>query len=254
MKTLAIANHKGGTGKTATARTLGDILSRDGVRCLMLDLDPQSSLTMSCKLDQVEPNLSDVLGGAQPGKVPLAKVTRKVKERLYIAPGNLSLAGSELGMHARLTGREFVLAKALEQVKGEYDLALIDCPPSLSLLVINALMAADAVLIPTQPMPVDVAGVRLFLDTVEAMRVDRPQLRIFGILPTFYDDRLNAHKAAIEAMETRDWPVLPIKIGRSVRVGESAAMGESILTFEPGSVINDQYKELGRAIKLWLEK
>lgn len=254
MQVLAIANHKGGTGKTATTRALGDVLSHDGLRTLMVDLDPQSSLTMSCGMGQIEPNLTDVLGGAQPGKLPLAKVIRSVSTNLDLAPSNLSMAAVELGLHARLTGRERVLEKALVPVASKYDIVLIDCPPSLSLLVINALMVAQAVMIPTQPMPVDVAGVKLFLDTVEVIRDDNPQLSIFGILPTFFDGRLNAHQGAIEAMTKAGWPVLPVCIGRSVRVGESAALGESIITFEPDNPQAAAYRGLGGLVKLWLEK
>jgi chromosome partitioning protein len=139
-------------------------------------------------------------------------------------------------------------------VASKYDIVLIDCPPSLSLLVINALMVAQAVMIPTQPMPVDVAGVKLFLDTVEVIRDDNPQLSIFGILPTFFDGRLNAHQGAIEAMTKAGWPVLPVCIGRSVRVGESAALGESIITFEPDNPQAAAYRGLGGLVKLWLEK
>ena len=255
MPVLSIANHKGGVGKTATTRALGDVLAADGVRVLMVDIDPQSSLTVSCGLgDGVEPNLSDVLGGAQVGALGIEKVTKRINDNLDLAPSNLSMAGTELGLHARMTGRERVLLRVLEDVLKQYDLVMIDCPPSLSLLTVNALIASDAVLIPAQPMPVDVAGVKLFLETVNAIREDHEGLSILGILPTFYDDRLNAHKGAIEAMEGANWPVLPVRIGRSVRVGESAGLGESIVTFEPGNPQAEAYRELGRLVKIWLEK
>ena len=252
MKVLSIANHKGGIGKTATSRALGDVLSIAGLRMLLVDIDPQSSLTTSCGLAEVEPNLSDVLGGAQPGRLPLSKIIVTVKDNLDLAPSNLAMAGVELGINSRLN-REHILTKALETVSGRYDLAIIDCPPSLSLLVVNALAASDSVLIPCQPMPVDVAALKLFLQTVDVIRDDvNPDLTILGILPTFYDSRLTAHQGAINAMTAAGWPVLPIKIGRSVRVGESAALGESIITFEPDNPQAANYKELGEYIKLWL--
>jgi chromosome partitioning protein len=255
VRILSIANHKGGTGKTATTRALGDVLAAAGLHVLMIDCDPQASLTTSCGLGEgVTPSLADVIGGAQTGKMPLAKVIQGISANLDLAPSNLAMAAAELGLNARM-GREQVLQKALANVANNYDLALIDCAPSLGLLVVNALVASDAVLIPCQPMPVDVAGVKLFLDTVEVIRDNlNPRLSILGILPTFYDQRLNAHQGAIEAMGRAGWPVLPVRIGRSVRVGESAALGESIMTFEPGNPQAAAYNELGDLVKLWLKK
>ena len=254
MRILTIANHKGGTGKTATTRALGDVLARKGYKVLMVDLDPQSSLTTSCGLSEVSPNLTDVIGGAQPGDTPLKKIIKSVSENLDLAPSDLSMAGVELGLISRLGG-DYVLRNILAGVSGDYDLCLIDCPPSLSKLVVNALAASEAVLIPAQAMPVDVAGVKLFLDTVRAIRDSlNPDLSILGILLTFYDDRLNTHKAALEKMTNAGWPVLPVRVGRSVRVGESAALGESIMTFEPGNPQAAAYGELGGLIELWLKK
>jgi chromosome partitioning protein len=253
LKVLSCANHKGGVGKTATVRALGDVLAGMGVRVLMVDIDPQASLTTSCGLSEAEPNLSDVIGGAQPGKLPLSKVIRVVKPGLELAPSNLAMAAAEMGLNNRF-GREQVLKKALTTLAGQYDLVLIDCPPSLSLLVVNALAASDSVLIPCQPMPVDVAGVKLFLDTIDAIRSDlNPDLTILGILPTFFDGRLTAHQGAISAMTRAGWPVLPFRVGRSVRVGESAAVGESVVTYEPGNPQALVYAELGGFIKLWLQ-
>ena len=156
---MSVANHKGGVGKTATVRALGDVISKTH-RVLMIDLDPQSSLTTSCGIVEADPNLTSVIGNSQPGNLPLAKVIQPVTENLYIAPSSLDMAAVELGINARL-GREYILAEAIEQLKG-FDLVIVDCPPSLSLLVINALTASNAVLIPCQPMPVDVATLRLF--------------------------------------------------------------------------------------------
>lgn len=254
MHILTIANHKGGTGKTATTRTLGDVLARKGYKVLMVDMDPQSSLTTSCGISEVSPNLSDVLGGAQPGQAALKAIIKPISKNLDLAPSDLSMAAVDLGLISRLGG-DYVLSKILDGVSGDYDLCLIDCPPSLSKLVVNALAASQAVLIPTQPMPVDVAGVKLFIKTVSEIKESlNPGLSILGILLTFYDDRLNTHKAGLEAMNSAGWPVLPVMVGRSVRVGESAALGESIMTFEPGNPQAAAYEELGGLIELWLKK
>ena len=251
MKILSVANHKGGVGKTATVRALGDVISKTH-RVLMIDLDPQSSLTTSCGIVEADPNLTSVIGNSQPGNLPLAKVIQPVTENLYIAPSSLDMAAVELGINARL-GREYILAEAIEQLKG-FDLVIVDCPPSLSLLVINALTASNAVLIPCQPMPVDVAALRLFLKTVESVKRINPGLSIMGILPTFYDQRLTAHKGAIEAMKAAGWAVLPFTIGRSVRVGEAGALGQSIMSYEPGNPQAAAYEKLGKAVTKWLEK
>ena len=251
MKILSVANHKGGVGKTATVRALGDVISKTH-KVLMIDLDPQSSLTTSCGIVEADPNLTSVIGNSQPGNLPLAKVIQPVTENLYIAPSSLDMAAVELGINARL-GREYILAEAIEQLKG-FDLVIVDCPPSLSLLVINALTASNAVLIPCQPMPVDVAALRLFLKTVESVKRINPSLSIMGILPTFYDQRLTAHKGAIEAMKAAGWAVLPFTIGRSVRVGEAGALGQSIMSYEPGNPQAAAYEKLGKAVTKWLEK
>ena len=251
MKILSVANHKGGVGKTATVRALGDVISKTH-KVLMIDLDPQSSLTTSCGIVEADPNLTSVIGNSQPGNLPLAKVIQPVTENLYIAPSSLDMAAVELGINARL-GREYILAESIDALKG-FDLIIIDCPPSLSLLVINALAASNAVLIPCQPMPVDVAALRLFLKTVESVKRINPGLSIMGILPTFYDQRLTAHKGAIEAMKAAGWAVLPFTIGRSVRVGEAGALGQSIMSYEPGNPQAAAYEKLGKAVTKWLEK
>jgi chromosome partitioning protein len=123
------------------------------------------------------------------------------------------------------------------------------------MLVINAIVASDAVLIPTQLMPVDVTGVRRFMETVNAARKRlNTSVEILGIVPTFYDSRYNTHQAGLEAMRAANYPVLDVAIGRSVRVGEAAALGESVITYEPGNPQAANYIELGKVIERWLKK
>jgi len=245
-----LANFKGGIGKTTTARTLGDILSKD-YRVLLVDLDPQASLTLSCGQAGTAPNLVNVF--SMSNRLPLEKVIQSVKENLYLAPGALDLAFTELELISRM-GREQLLLQALQPVKKHFDLVLCDCPPSLSLLTINALAASNAVLIPVKPEPLDVAALRLFLGSIDDVREQlNPMLGILGILPTFYDDRLTTHKEGMAAMAAANWPVLPFKITRSVRVSEAPAMGESIITFEPGNKVSGQYIDLAGGIEKWLK-
>jgi chromosome partitioning protein len=254
MKTIAIANQKGGTGKSATTHALGAVLAATyGRRVLMVDSDPQSSLTEACAtVDATGASLAEVLGGATPGALRLQDVLVELGDDLYLAPADLALAATELGLSSRM-GRENVLKKALAPLDAYFDVALIDCPPSLSLLTVNALTAADAVLIPTQPQAVDLRGLSLFLSTLDNIRQElNPELETLGILPTFFDRRLNHHREAIEAMERAGLPVLAVRIGRSVRVAEAAASGETVVTFEPNNPQAQAYRELAEVIDQWL--
>ena len=254
MKTVAIANQKGGTGKSATTHALGAVLAAEYQRrVLMVDIDPQSSLTEACTgVDSSGVSLAEVLGGATPGTLILKKVILELSDNLYLAPADLALAATELGLVSRM-GRENVLKKALASVADTFDVALIDCPPSLSLLTVNALTAADAVLIPTQPQAVDLRGLRLFLSTLDNIRQElNPELQTLGILPTFFDSRLTHHKEAIGAMERAGLPLMGVRIGRSVRVAEAAANGETVVTFEPKNPQAQAYRELAEEINQWL--
>lgn len=254
MRTIAIANQKGGTGKSATTHALGAVLAVDHQRrVLLVDIDPQSSLTEACaSVDTSGASLAEVLGGATPGTLTLKKIILELSDNLYLAPADLALAATELGLVSRM-GRENVLKKALASVGDTFDVALIDCPPSLSLLTVNALTAADAVLIPTQPQAVDLRGLRLFLDTLDNIRQElNPDLETLGILPTFFDRRLTHHKEAIAAMERASLPVMRVRIGRSVRVAEAAASGETVVTYEPNNPQALAYRELAEEINQWL--
>jgi chromosome partitioning protein len=194
----------------------------------------------------------EVMGGAKQGEKEISEVIKPVSDRLDLAPSNLDLAAVELGIASRL-GREYILQRALESLDG-YEMAIIDCPPSLSLLVVNAIVASDGILIPTQLMPVDVTGVRRFMKiTNEIQESLNTEAKILGILPTFYDRRYNAHQAGLEAMRAANWPITSVAIGRSVRVGEAAALGESVITYEGENPQAINYIELGKVVEKWLK-
>lgn len=252
MEILAIANQKGGVGKTAATHNLGVILASQGLRVLMVDTDPQASLTQACGVGEVAgESLAEVLGGATPGSLPLSSIIQDLGQGLQLAPADIALAASELGLTSRL-GRENVLKKALGGVSA--DICIIDCPPSLGLLTVGALVAADAVMVPTLPQVVDLRGLRLFLETVNSIKTElNPDLEVLGVLVTFYDRRLKHHQAAIKALQDARIPLLDVMIGRSVRVAEASGQGQSVADFAPKNPQAENYKQLAEVIKLWVQ-
>ncbi len=257
MKTIAIANHKGGVGKTATTHALGAALALRGKRTLLIDIDPQSSLTASCGVKTHETegeSMLNVMGTIQNGDMSLPDILFEVTPHLDLAPSDIALSQSELGLVTR-RGREYVLRRALETVQGEYDVILVDCPPSLGLLTVNALAAADGVLIPTQAQITDLRGLTLFLQTLKGIQGDlNAALDVIGILVTFYDARLIHHRDAMDTMREMGLNILPVTIGRSVRVAEPAAIGESVVTYEPDHKQAAAYRQLAKVIDEWLER
>lgn len=242
MQTIAIANHKGGVGKTATAHALGAILAESGQRVLLVDLDPQGSLTAACGIQASGRSLAEVFTG----EILTREAIHPINERLAILASDIALANVELSLISRLN-RENQLKKALQGL--DYDVCLVDCPPSLSILTVNALTAAQGVIIPTQPQIADLRGLSLFMDSLASIRQElNPTLKNLGILVTFYDSRLNHHTAAVEAIEGAGLPVLHTKIGRSVRVAEAMGAGESVITFEPDNKQALAYRELGKEL------
>mgnify|MGYP003373467073 CR=1 FL=1 len=249
---IAVANHKGGVGKTAIAQNVGALLAEGGRRVLLVDVDPQSSLTGAFGIEDTERNLASVLGGADEGHLAMVDIIRPVGERLDLAPSDISLAAAELGMIGRV-GRENVLKRVLAPLGGRYDVTVIDCPPSLAVLTINALNASAGVLIPTQPQAADLRGLKLFLQTLEQLRrgLDRDDLSIVGIVPTFYDSRLVHHRDAIEAMARGRLNVLT-PIGRTVKFAEAVAAGKPLHQYEPGNVQVDALRTLTGQVETWL--
>ena len=257
MKTVSIANHKGGVGKTATCHALGATMARDhGRRVLLVDIDPQGSLSAACGFGEVSdrPTIASVLGDVNPGKIALRDVIVEVAPGLHLAPADLTLSNTELGLHSRFK-REEVLSRALAGVADRYDIALIDCPPSLSLLTINGLAASDGVICPTQPQPADLRGLRLFLQSLDRIReMINPKLDLLGVLVTFYDGRLTLHRDLVDRLKEAGLPVFDVMIGRSIRVAESAASGEAVTTYASDNPQADNYRKLGGIVDTWLRR
>ncbi len=226
--TLAIANQKGGVAKTTTVASLGAALVELGQRVLLVDLDPQACLTFSLGVDpeDLDTSVHQVLLAEE--KVGNVIVT--VDDGPDLLPATIDLATTESRLLTR-TGREQALRVALEEVSGDYDWILLDCPPSLGVLTVAALTAADAVLVPLQCETLSHRGVGQLLDTVhDVRRFTNKGLRVLGVLPTLYDGRTQHARAVLEAISsTYDLRVLEPPIPKTIRFAEAPALGRSIL-------------------------
>ncbi|HXR29414.1 MAG TPA: ParA family protein [Solirubrobacteraceae bacterium] len=224
--TIAVLSQKGGTGKTTTVRTLADVLRRSDVRTLAVDLDPQGNLSDYFDLPtDVEPTIADVLSGR-------AQAEEAVHED--IIPANLSLAEAELMMGGKM-GRELTLRRALTGVAGEYEVILIDCPPSLGLLTVNALVAADRALITAEAQYFALQGVEQAMQVVELARDSlNPQLTLLGVLLNLADMRtVHSREALLSLRERFGEEVFDTVIRASIAYAESAERATSILDHRP---------------------
>jgi chromosome partitioning protein len=241
-KVMAVANQKGGVAKTTTVHTVGAALADRGVELLLVDLDPQACLTYSVGLDPegVSITLHDVLVGrnkADDTVVPVGMFS--------LLPASIDLAGSEVHLLTR-TGREFALRRALEPIIERYDMVLIDCPPSLGILTINGLTAADEVVIPLQCETLSHRGVGQLLETVSDVRAyTNPRLRIRGAIPTMFDARTRHAREVLDDVRLRyGLEILEPAVPKSVRFAEAPGHGRSILEHAPHSAGAAAYRAL----------
>ncbi|MCW3027030.1 MAG: Cobyrinic acid ac-diamide synthase [Solirubrobacterales bacterium] len=225
-QTIAVLSQKGGTGKTTTVRTLADALRRSGVRTLAVDLDPQGNLSDYFDLPpDVEPTIADVLSGR-------ASAADAVHEELI--PANLSLAEAELMLGGKM-GRELTLRRVLSALPEEYEVILIDCPPSLGLLTINALVAADWALITAEAQYFALQGVEQAMEVVELARDSlNPKLTLLGVLLNLADMRtVHSREALVSLKERFGEQVFDTVIRASIAYAESAERARSILDHRP---------------------
>jgi chromosome partitioning protein len=227
-RTVAVASQKGGVGKTTTVASLGVALAELGQRVLLVDLDPQACLTFSLGIDPEDLALSlhDVLTGER----RLHEVVVTTADGVDLVPATIDLAQSEASLLMR-GSREHALDDALGDVRARYDWILLDCPPTLGILTVNALTAADEVIVPLQCETLAHRGVGQLVETVrDVARATNPRLRISGILPTMFDGRTSHARAVLADIYDRyEIPVLDPPIARSVRFAEAPAIGRSVL-------------------------
>lgn len=248
---IAIANQKGGVGKTTTAAAFGDLLARGGRRVLLIDCDPQASLTQGLQAEPRGVSLADVIGGAKRGTHTLKQITQTIRAGLDLAPAHVELSACELGLVSRI-GRESILKQAIQSAPG-YDVCLLDCPPSLGLLTINALTAAGGVIVPALPAAPDLRGVRLFTETLEQIRnALNPALELIGVLIVQYDPRLIAHRDALQTITAAELPVLGT-IPRSVKAQEASAARQPVTTYAPDNKTAAAYQATMKGVFKWLK-
>ena len=248
-KIYALANQKGGVGKTTTAINLGAYLALNGMRVLVIDIDPQSNATSSLGFDKN--NLSLSIYDAIINKVPLAEIILLTDHLcLELVPSSPALAGAEVEM-VGLLAREQLLQKVIVPVVERYDYILIDCPPSLGLLTINALTAAtDGVIIPVQCEYLALEGLTLLIHTINLVRDNlNPRLGIRGLLMTMYDTRTNLSRQVVEEVRAHFADkVFDTIIPRNVRLSEAPSHGETILSYDPQSTGGLTYRDLAQEL------
>jgi chromosome partitioning protein len=245
---IAVANQKGGVGKTTTTLNLAVALAEQGKRVLVVDFDPQGALTISLGIHPgtLERTIYDALLSPS---MPLAEVILKVKPSVDLAPATIDLSGAEVELLNEI-GREHILKGKLTPEVSNYEFTLIDCPPSLGLLTVNALTAADRVLIPVQCQYLSFRGMQLLFRTIEKVQQrSNPNLAVLGVLPTLYDARTTHGKEVLDELRAT-YPTLLLDLPIRYRVGlaDAAVSGRSILEFDTKSDIAATFRQVAEVI------
>ncbi len=246
-RVIAIANQKGGVGKTTTAVNLGAALAEAGFRVLVVDLDPQGNASTGLGINprDVESSIYDVLMSDAPA---LDCVEPTSLKNLFVLPATIDLAGAEIELVSAFS-RELKLRRALDTVRSEYDVILIDCPPSLGLLTVNGLAAADDVIVPVQSEYYALEGLGQLLKNVAMIRSLNPTLDVRGIVLTMHDSRTKlAEQVESEVREHFGARVYKTVVPRTVRLSEAPSFGQPIIVFDPTSRGATAYRELAKEV------
>jgi chromosome partitioning protein len=242
---ITFANQKGGVAKTTTTLNLGVALAETGKSVLLIDLDPQSNLTMSQGFnpDEIERSMFDVLVH----RLPVEEVIERAEVDLAVS--SIDLAGAELSLTSMI-GRERALERSLIGVRQRYDYILIDTPPSLGLLTINAFVAADGVIVPVQTEYLSLRGLVQLQNTLAMVRDNlNPDVEVTGILATMYDKRLIHSREAVDILkENFGELVFQTKIRKTIRYAEAPVKGESVLKYDPTSEAAELYRDLAKEV------
>jgi chromosome partitioning protein len=244
-RVIAFANQKGGVAKTTSTLNLAAALKEKENRVLVVDMDPQGNLTMSQGLnpDSIERSMFDVLVH----RLPIENIIQETE--IDLAVSSIDLAGAELALSSMI-GRERALEKALAPMKGVYDYILIDTPPSLGLLTINALVASDHVIVPVQCEYLSLRGLVQLENTLAMIRENlNPNVEILGILPTMFDRRTLHAREAVEILEENFGDlVFKTRIKKTIRYAEAPVKGTSVLKYDPSGTAANAYRDLAKEV------
>ncbi|MCR5667533.1 MAG: AAA family ATPase [Lachnospiraceae bacterium] len=248
-RTIVIANQKGGVGKTTTAINLAACIAEAGKKVLIIDLDPQGNTTSGLGLNknEIETTVYDLIMGESSLKECMIK--SEVVENLTIMPANVNLAGAEIEL-ADVKDREYVLKNEIDYIRDDYDFIIIDCPPSLNVLTVNAMTTADTVLVPIQCEYYALEGISQLIHTIDLIH-DRlnPNLILEGVVFTMYDARTNLSAEVVENVkESLDTTIYKTIIPRNVRLAEAPSYGQPINVYEPKSAGAESYRNLAKEI------
>ena len=245
QRVIVFANQKGGVAKTTTTLNLAVAFKEQGFRVLVVDLDPQGNLTMSQGMnpDAIERSMFDVLVH----RLPISEIIHPAE--IDVAVSSIDLAGAELALSSMI-GRERALEKALVEVRDSYDFIMVDTPPSLGLLTINAFVAATGVIVPVQCEYLSLRGLVQLENTLAMVRENlNPEVKIEGILPTMFDRRTLHSREAVEILEENFGDlVFKTRIHKTIRYAEAPVKGSSVLKYDPTGTAAEAYRDLAKEV------